>query len=236
MAKKKKNRKSRPPCPDPKLYTWVNTRDGGGYWRLKRGTNKEAVLNNVLQLSADITRQTNQAAKRVMNKLQPFLKYLLTGRTTMRIAGAFKRAILQHDKMDYSLLKDLDFQAADYPFKKLTTGYLTMKEEKGVLYLSLTVGNKFVKQHSSLATGYYVEVILLFGDPDDDKSLRIDSTQSDTFSFSDENAIKECLLSVQLPAKQPWMVLLKVSCLGREVEDVAKYHALKVVRVGKGIS
>jgi hypothetical protein len=234
MAKKKKNRKSRPPCPDPERYTWVNTKDGGGYWRLFRGTNKEAVLNNVLQLSANITRQTNQAAKRVMHKLQPYLQHLMTGRTTMRIAGAFKKAIFEHDKMDYSHLMDLDFQKTDYPFGKLVTGYVTIKEEKGVLHANLALGNDHVKKHSSLSTGYYAEIILLFGDPDDDKGLRIDSTQSDPFFFANGKAVMECLLSIQLPPKQPWMVLLKISCLGKEVQETAKYKALKVVRVGKG--
>jgi hypothetical protein len=233
MAKKKKNKKKRPPCPDPERYTWVNTRDGG-YWRLKRGTEKEAKLNSVLQMNADNTRITNLAAKRVTNKLQSFLEHLIIGRTTARIAGAIKKSLLEHNRMDYSFLEGLDFQARDYDFGKLVTALLFVKEEKGVLFVSMSLGKGQIKKHSKLATGYFAELILLFGDPGDERSLRIDSTATDVYSFDDERPSINCVLSIQLPEKQPWMVMVKVGCTGKYVENAAKYKAMKVVRVGWG--
>lgn len=236
MPKRRKKKKQRKPLPlnyDPEKYIWVNTKEGG-HPRRKRGTVKPALLNNVLQQNATITRETNEAAKRVMGKLYPFLQYLKTGRTVVRIAGAFKKSIASNGNMDYSFLEKLDFQD-DYPFEDLAPGLLQMTIDRGLLHLHLPVGNLNVKRHSQHATGYYVEAILLFGDPAKTHTLRIDSAESRIYTFEEEGQVP-CDLSIQLPEKQPWMVLLKVSCTGRYVEDIAKYKALKVVKVGKGVS
>lgn len=233
MAKKKKRRwRDRPPCPDPDRYYWVETSEGG-YWRRYP---EHSTLNSVLRLSADSTRPTNEAAKRVMQKLHSFVQHLMTGRTTMRIAGAFKKAILARGQMDYDFLRDFDFQAYHYPFEKLVKWGVFVKEEKGLLYVTLPQSQLSVRRHSVLATGFYAELILLFGDPGNDKTLRVDSTVSDNYSFLDKEPTRDCELSIQLPERQPWMAILKVSCLGKEVATAAKYQAMKVVRVGNGVS
>lgn len=236
MPKRRKKKKQRKPLPlnyDPEKYIWVQTKEGG-YPRRKRGTVKPAQLNNVLQQNAVITRETNEAAKRVLGKLYPFLQYVKTGRTIVRIAGAFKKAIAQNGQMDYTFLKDLDFQD-DYPLSDLFKGLVNPREEKGILTLHMSVGDVNVKRHSNHATGYFIEFILLFGDPAAAHELRVDSSESRTYTFGEGNFI-DCDLSIQLPEKQPWMVLLKISCTGRYIEDVAKYRALKVVKVGKGVN
>lgn len=238
MAKKRKKKrrpKSLPPAYDPEKYDWVNSKEGG-YPRRKKGSVKPVILNNVLQLNAKMTRPTNEAARRVMAKLYPFLQYLTTGRTVVRIAGGFKKSIAQNGQMDYSMLEKLDFQD-DYSFDDTANGLVSMKEDKGVLYLHISVGNHCVKKHSGLATGYYLEAILLYGDPAEANALRVDSVESRLYSFEEEKRVIDCNLSLQLPEKEPWMVLLKVSCvLDREIAGTSKYHGLKVVKVGKGVS
>jgi|GEM_PF-1091865 len=234
MAKKRKKTKmkDRPPCPDPEKYTWVETREGG-YWRKKR----EAQVNKVLQFLADNTKGTNEAASRVLAKLQPFTQHLLLRRTMAKMAGAFKRSLLMGDRMDYTHLADLDLQGSDYAMTKLFKGGCHVKIERGILHLGLQLGTETVRQHSPLATGYFAEVILLWGDPGDAKSLRVDNTVSESFSFGKEGPkIHSIVLSIQLPARQPWIAMLKLSCLGEYVEDMAKYHAMKVVKVGNGVS
>jgi hypothetical protein len=112
-----------------------------------------------------------------------------------------------------------------------------MKENKGVLHLHIYVGNHCVKKHSGLATGYYLEAILLYGDPAETNTLRVDSVESRLYSFEEEARVIDCNLSLQLPEKELWMVLLKVSCvLDREIAGTSKYHGMKVVKVGKGVS
>ena len=88
MSKKRKFNPTIPPCPDPDRYVLVR----GKYryfWRLKRGTIKPAVLNEVLARSAAITGQTNRAAKHMMSLLSVFTQRMELGLTTTRVAGAF---------------------------------------------------------------------------------------------------------------------------------------------------
>lgn len=234
MAKKKRWKcKHAPPCPDPDKYEWVENYDGLGYWRKKR---ENPTLNSVLQLSADFTRPTNDAAKRVMQRLLPFTQHLLMRRATMRMAGAFKKAMLTRGKMDYGYLADFDFQARDYPIEKLVKGSVFTKEEKGMLYAAFTHPLLNVRQHSELAIGFCMELILVFGDPCSDTTLRIDSIGSDHYFFDDKTNGHDCHLSIQLPERQPWMALFKVNCLGKYIDKQPKYQALKVVRVGNGVS
>ncbi|MDF2193560.1 hypothetical protein [Paraflavitalea sp. CAU 1676] len=226
----------RPPCPDPGRYTWVQKRNGQGYWRLNRGTVKPATLNAVCRLNADNTAITNQAAKRVLAKLIPFTLPLLIRNSVSYIAGSFKRSLLVSEKMNYSDLVDFDFQEEDYAFNSLVKGRYQIAIIDDMLHLSIGLGKGAVKRHSKLAEGYSVELIILFGDPASDKTLRVDSTASEVYEFDDKDNPKlfNCLLSLQLPAKKPWMAMLKVSCAGRYVDEVAKYHAMKVVKVGNG--
>ena len=104
--------------------------------------------------------------------------------------------------------------------------------------MAIGLGKGAIKRHSKLAEGYTVELILLFGDPGSDKSLRVDSTASEEYIFEDEDKpyprTFDCKLSIQLPARKPWMAMLKVNCTGRYAEEMPKYKALKVVRVGFG--
>jgi hypothetical protein len=139
--------------------------------------------------------------------------------------------------MDYTHLAGLDFQGSDYAISELTKGGWFVKIEKGLLHLSVDLGSANVRQHSGLATGYFAEIVLLWGDPGDAKSLRVDNTVSESFLFGEEGPkIHTIVLSIQLPARQPWMAMLKLSCIGEYVEDAAKYQAMKVVKVGKGVS
>lgn len=232
--KKKKRRKLPPLDYDPQKYDWVNTKEGG-YPRRKKGTVNPVTLNNTLQKNVELTRPTNEAAKRVMAKLYPFLQYLKLGRTIVRIAGGFKKAISKTGQMDYSSMEGLDFQD-EYRLTDTATGLVMIKEKEGVLYLVFPVGNMHVKKHSSLAAGYYVEFILLSGDPSQENALRIDSTESRLYTFEEEGSV-DCHLSMQLPEKEPWMALLKVSCtFEKEVADTPKYYGLKIVKAGKGVN
>jgi len=228
----------RPPCPDPLRYIWVEKRDGSGYWRLKRGSIKPATLNKVFQANADNTAVTNEAARRVLARLAPFLQHVLLRRTVVHLAGSFKRSLLLNGRLDYSDLADFDFQEEDFDFKKLVKGHVQTKVTKDMLHMAIGLGKGAVKRHSKLAEGYTVELILLFGDPGSDKSLRVDSTASELYHFEEEDnpypRTFHCKLSIQLPAKKPWMALVKVSCTGRYAEEMPKYKAMKVVEVGFG--
>ncbi|WP_315818475.1 hypothetical protein [Paraflavitalea speifideaquila] len=66
--------------------------------------------------------------------------------------------------------------------------------------------------------------------------MRVDSTVSESFPFgAGAQKLHDVVLSAQLPVKDHWMAILKLKCLGKDVEHAAKYQAMKVVKVGKGV-
>lgn len=228
---KKRRSQDRPPPPVPG-YHWVQRSDGSGHWRKD---NRNRPLNVAMKKNAAYTAATNLAAKRVMERLRPFIAHLLCGKVSARLAGAFKKSMVQNGAMDYTHLQTLDFQQADYPFQLLATGTPQVHLRNGRLHLSLGVGVDLVKRHSKLAKGYVVELIILFGDPAGEKSLRVDSIASLPYSFEEAlTSFPDCQLSIDLPAEQPWMAMVKVSCTGKEIESSPKYTGMKVLRVGWG--
>jgi hypothetical protein len=235
MAKKK--RKKIPPCPDPETYRLVNGKEGP-HWQRKRGTVKAATLNSTLALSASLTKPSNEAAKRVAVALKEFTRYMVPGRLTARVAGAFKKSYFKKEKMDFSLLEGFEFQQ-EYPFEKLCGGRITLKEEKGALYIHIPVGDLYVKKQSDIVNGYHLEAILLFGDPGKEGGLRIETERSPSYYFEEEGRkaeTKDCFFSLILPPKRhPWMVLLYIECeLERSTPPSPTNCRMKVIKVGGG--
>jgi hypothetical protein len=231
MPRKKKGK--RPPCPDPERYEWVNSKEGG-YWRLKKWLDKPVELNNALARNAELTKPTNEAATRLLFKLTEFTKYMVKGRLTARVAGAFKKSCFKNDSMDFSFLNNFEFHK-DYPFNKLCNTVITVKEGKDSLDVHLRVGTLYVKKQSNLVTGYHLNGILIFGDPGKANALRIEVLTSPSYSFEGPDD-EDCYFPFVLPTgKKPWMVLLHIECeLFRSTPPSPTNCRMKVIRTGGG--
>lgn len=232
MPKKKKFNPRIPPCPgDPEKYTLVRAKNGY-YWRRNRGTVKPAVLNEVLSRSAAITSKTNRAAKHMMSLLAVFTQQMSLGMSTTGVGGAFKRAYLQDGRMDFRFMHEITFQEG-YPIHKLFTGHVYPKIERGSIQLQIGVGDLYVKAPSRHAAGYRLTAILLYGDPSKDRGIKIETEESQIYSFKEKKQ-EDCKLSLVLPAKnRPWVVLLHIGCKMRDgLYAGPRYHAMWVVKAG----
>lgn len=231
--KKKKFNPKVPPCPgDPEKYTLVRGKYGY-YWRRNRGTVKPAILNEVLSRSAAITSKTNRAAKHMMSLLSVFTQQMSLGMSTTEVGGAFKRAYLQDGRMDFRFMHEITFQGKEYPIHKLFKGSVYPKIERGSIQLQIDVGGPNVTPPSRHAVGYRLTGILLYGDPSKDHGIRIETEESETYSFTEKKEI-DCKLSLVLPAKnRPWMVLLHIGCkMNDSLPAGPRYHAMWVVKAG----
>jgi hypothetical protein len=220
-----------PPCPDSERYLLVK----GKYryhWRLKRGTVKPAVLNDVMKKSAAITAQTNQAAKQMMSLLSVFTQRMKLGTATTRVAGAFKKAYLKNGRMDFSFMEGLLFQE-DFPINRFFTGIVQKQMINGSLQLNIEVGRHNIKRHSKDAVTYQLHAIMLYGDPAKERGIKIETDESRTYSYDEEGNI-DCQLSLVLPPKnRPWIVLLHIGTKFRvSFRAEAKFHAMMVVATG----
>jgi len=90
-----------------------------------------------------------------------------------------------------------------------------------------------VKRNSGIVTAYYFELILLWGDAGCDKGLRVEEADSPVYRIAEDYSTG-CQLSLVLPPEgQPWMALLKVSCIeGRELAAAPRNYGMKVIECG----
>lgn len=231
MAKgKNKSKISMPPSLEGLGYTFVETKEGS-FWRRKRGSVKPAPVNNVLARNAEASKVTGPAAKRVVDKLRPFLTGLRTGRLTVRVIGALRKALNQKGAIDFTFLAGMELQQ-DYPLHHLLDVPYKVEQADHSFRIVIPIEKGGVKAHNNIVSDYYFEAVVVQGDAKEEHGLRVDSVQSQVYAFGEVK--KQCELVVDLPARKgPWMLLLKVSCMeGNEMAIHPKHYGMKVVKIG----
>jgi hypothetical protein len=219
-----------PPCPDPERYVLVKTKEGN-YWRRKRGSAaKKATLNEAFEMNRVGMAVTAPAAKRIVNKLRPFLDSLSTGRITVRISGLLRKQMNRTGKLDYSLFRGFDLQPG-YPIDHLLETQVVISSKEDVLQIEIPIQSSTVKKGNKNITDYFFEVIVLSGDCTVEKGLKIESGSSAVYpihSVSDEG----CRFNLPI-GRNPWMAVLKVCCReGNGLAAAAGNYGMKVIAVG----
>jgi hypothetical protein len=224
----------RPPCPDPDLFVWVHTVDGG-YWRRKRGTIKKASLNAAFAQNASLTAVTNQAGKRIVGKLSPYLDRLAIGRTFSTLTGALKKGYNAAGRTSYRYLKDLDMQPK-YRLDRLLKPVYTVEQMSEAVRVKIPIDGATIDHTGGLVSHYYFELVILQGDAGADDELRIDCDTSAVYPIG-SGGITECVLQVDV-IKKPWMVFLKLNTIESptvntmELAASGSNYGMKVVAVG----
>lgn len=231
MAKKRPY-KPLPPAPGhPGEYIIVNSKEGQ-YWRRKRGTVTKAKVNAALKKNNELAAIASPAAKRIRDKLAEFTKQMDTGRFIARVSGRLMKALRKNGAIDYSFLDEYELQP-DRRFSELVLHNLPVLVQNGEVIANFSVKADTVKQHIKSVTGFYFDLVLLYGDPTKNNGLRIESDTSPVYPFDMKNDMT-CRLSVTLPTKKiPWMALLRAGCMkGQEVMEGDRYCTMKVMAVG----
>lgn len=223
--------KSIPPCPDPERYVWVN-RKSGGYWKLKRGSIKPAILNESFKRNSFAFKTTSPVARRMKERLEEFTRGLNISSLHSRLNGELVKTNKAKGTVDFSKLKGFEIQQG-HPLENILLAQYRVQQNNNTITIQIPVSAEVVKQHNRLVTDFYFEGILLHGDGLTDGSLAVEYTVSKPYSFID-TLTEACELVLQLPGdNEPWMLLLKVSCLeGNELAAHAKHYGMRVVAVG----
>ena len=229
MPGKKKKNSRRPPCPDPELYIWVETKEGG-YWRRKRS--KDTPLNRSLAANASATKIVSPVVKRIRDTLEEYTRKLDMARVQGRLSGLLRKAYIEKSKIDFSALRGFEFQE-DYPLEQLLLTQYQVNKGADFIELLIRVKDGVVKKQNNLVTDFYFEGILLYGDPLTDRSFKVEYVVSKPYPFKN-NATDDCKLILPMPQNnEPWMLMLKISCLeGNEMASHVKHYGMRVVEVG----
>jgi hypothetical protein len=154
------------------------------------------------------------------------------GRTTTRVAGAFKKSYLRDDRMDFRYMNQFLFQE-DHPIHKLFSGAVRFSIEEKSIKLKISVGRANVNPPSRKASGYQLDAILLHGDPSKNKGTKIKTAGSRLYSFDEQGEIYCELMLPFPPGKQPWLVLLHIGCTMNDgLPAGPRYHAMWAVKAG----
>jgi hypothetical protein len=231
MVKKKKNLRPVTPCPDPERYVYVNRKDGG-YWKLKRGTIKPAILNDSFKKNSSAFAITSPVARRIKQKLEEFTRGLAISSLHSKLNGRLMKTYNAKGVVDFSQLKGFEIQA-NHPLEKIFLTQYRVQQLNHSIEIQILVSTGIIKQYSRLVTDFYFEGILLYGDALTDGALKVEYAVSKPYAFTN-TATDNCILILPLPQKNvPWMLLLKVSCLeGNEMAHHGRHYGMRVVEVG----
>ena len=220
-------KKALPVCPDPELYQAVHTKEGS-FWRRKRGSVKPAVLNNAFKTTANNAAITGPIAKRICQIMQPFTDGLDTGRQTIAMINLLNKSMAKNAAIDYSFFTNYEFQK-EHPLDELLEGGYKLTVKKDMLCVEIDLSFEPMKRHNKIATHYYFELIILYGNPTKENKLRVETEQSLLYSFT-ETYDGMCSMSLQIPKQKPWMLVLKASCMEDNLPaHHPKYYGMKVV-------
>lgn len=227
MAKKKRwTKRDIPHCADPENHVLVRTRESI-FWR-KRRKNKK--LNDSFATNADLSKISGPAARQVVRKLRPFLRGIDTGRITLRFSNALRKGLKEKKQLSLSCLEGQEMQR-DHPLHQLLLIPYEVIVENLRCCIKISMERNCVKKQNRLATHFYFEGLILYGDLGKENDLKTESTDSRLYAFGEEPE-EVCELCLPLPENgASWMVLLKVSCLeGNEMAVHPMHYGMKVLK------
>ena len=216
-----------PPCPgDPNDYDLITTHEGK-YWRRKRGTVKPATLNNACQLANDAIKTLSPIASKIALCVRPYLTGFKTGRLNIRIASCLRKSLKETNRFQLAYLRGMQFQR-EQPLERMVLRYVVY-ERNASIHIEINIGKGYILPQNNVATDYYFEAFLVYGDILTDRTLTCENVISPLYSFN-SNESGKCCLSLPLPIEDDWMVLLKISCLeGNNLASHTKHYRLKVI-------
>ncbi|MEO6405379.1 MAG: hypothetical protein ABIY51_11085 [Ferruginibacter sp.] len=217
--------------PDINIYEDVHSAAG---WYRRKKRSKGTAVNHVLKHNAKNKKPALAAADRILAKLNEWTRGLQLHNVRMTMSGRLIKRLNETEDVDYKYMPDIEIQ----PYKPLSallkSPYrVDLEKEQVVITIDLTGRN--IELKNSIATDYFFDAIILWGDPMKEKSLRVNDVESKLYAIKSKED-ETCVLSLDLPVKkEPWLVLLKVSCLeGNEYAINARHYGMKVVGVSVG--
>lgn len=161
------------------------------------------------------------------------MKGIGAGRITLRVSNALRKFHKEKKQLSLSALERMEIKR-DHPLHQLLLVPYEVIVEDSTCRIRIEIEENCVKKQNTLATHFYFEGIILFGDLEKENGLRTQYTESKLYGFGEENK-EVCELRLSLPEDGDWIVLLKVSCFeGNELAVHPKHYGMKVVEDSGG--
>jgi len=222
------DRRSLPPCPDPDQYVLVESKEGL-YWRRKPGKKSQLTKNAAFQANEDAMKICSPAASRLLTALLPYREGFEKWRVQAHFTTLLRRG-LKGRYFSYNCLKGAELQKS-YRLDHLLKSSVDVTQPGYSVAVQVPIRPGAVHRHSQLVSDFYLEAIIVSGDPLAGTPLKVNSTTSPLYAY-DNIPTTTCTLQLTIPDK-PWILLLKFCSLeGNELAHHPKHYALKVIEVG----
>ena len=231
-----------PPVPNAPGHNLVRKPGGSYYWRAKRGTFKKATLNPVLAAMAQHKKLSMAAAARLIAALNPFTcnkiggyRYDAYKRNTQRFAALFTMSIMKDEKMGWPFFGGIELnpnRSLEHIFSR--NHPVVIKNNMATVRFELE-DNMVDRDRNKNATHFYFELILIHGDPAKVNSLRSENDISPDYPymshthFSKAGKKQYCELSVVIPERRPYLLILKAATRDGRLHSGAKHEGLRVM-------
>ncbi len=119
----------------------------------------------------------------------------------------------------------------EYPIYNLLKEDVHIEQHGRTLIISIPLTKNTIKRLNKLVTNYWFELILLYGNAYKENSLRTEIEESPVYEI-EKNYNEYHKFNITVP-EQPWIALLKISCIeGNELAMHPKLYGMKVVAAG----
>ncbi|MEJ1240592.1 hypothetical protein WBG78_20785 [Chryseolinea sp. T2] len=143
----------------------VKSKTYGDHPRNKRGTIKEAVLNDDMKLSGSQTKLANLYAKAVKDPLDPFREKFHDGTMWSTLLSLFKKQLWRDGLVDLKSLEEFQCHS-EYPLTRLFQRKISASVSSGATLDIEVITHGGVKRRSEKAKDYRQILIVIFYNDD----------------------------------------------------------------------
>jgi len=212
--------------------TFVRSRTYGDHVRAKRGTYKNAGVNDTLKQESKVLVSANIPAKIFKDAIDPYRSNIMGGTLWRRLVSMFRKQLKDPGSIDFGKIGRFEIHA-DYPFERFLFVQPTIKVAKEKPLLHVHVGyDHHPRFRVNGINGYRFTVIGIF--PDLKKqTARTMAIESNVISLS--GIIKPLDVQLEIPAKaKSFIVCIRIEgCIGNSVSDTRTTSGLCVFGSGE---
>ena len=213
--------------------TFVRSAAYGDHVRRKRGTHKEAKLNEAMQASGKRLVTTNTPAQIFQNAIKDYRDGLERGSLWRRLLSMFRRQLKASGTFDFGALEPFEIHTK-YPLARfpLIHPEVIVDAQNRMLKVDISYSRHPEFERSSFIDGYQLTAVAVFPNLETESAATV-AARSPIIGLKDPVAPIEIRLAIP-PEAKTFLVCVRIDgCMGGEVNRTPATMAMRMVKAGK---
>jgi len=213
--------------------TFVRSRTYGDHVRTKRGTYKEAEVNDTLKQEIKNLISANVPAKIFKDAIDPYRGELMGGQLWQRLLSMFRKQLKEHGAFDFSKLPQFEIHTG-YPFQRFldVQPFIKSGKKKSVLDIRIAYDHHPGFTKTKYIDGYRLTVLGIFPDLKK-KNAKTASVTSKTLELT--GTLSPLITQLIVPFKATcYIICVKIEgCTQGVVSSTRTTQGMSVVGAGQ---